>query len=124
MDNDGFEKLRLPDGMALPLEYRVEQETSGSLSWTVRDPRGDAPEFRVTLLGATVSKMEELHRRKLSDEDIRVGIIHAVLRTQEYLNARRAAGQGPPRVESVMIRDTDLAELSGSTVTRVDGVPP
>lgn len=125
MESNGFEKLQLPEGMVLPLEYRLEEETDGMLKWRVRDPEGKPPDFIVTLLGATVSKMEELHnRRKLRAEDLRVGIVHAVLRAQAYLNARLAEGQEPPAEEAVMIRDIDLAELSDSKTTRVDNVPP
>ena len=118
-----FENLRLPDGTVTPLEYRVEDETSGMLKWRVRDPNGKPPEFVVTLLGATVSKVEELHRRKLDDADIRTGIMRAILRTQEYLNARSAQNIEPPEEENVTIRDTDLAELGDSKTVRVNDVP-
>lgn len=76
----------------------------------------------MTLLGATVSKVEMLHRRRLNDDDIRVGIVRAILRAQEYLTSRNA-GETLPQEESVMIRDTDLAELADSTTTRVNHVP-
>lgn len=118
-----FEKLPLPDGMLIPLEYRIEAETSGMVKWRVRDPSGKPPEFVITLLGATVSKVEELHRRKLHDDDIRTGIIRALLRAQGYLDARLAEGGEPPKEEHVMIRDSDLAMLADSETTRVNDVP-
>jgi hypothetical protein len=121
--HETYEKLPLPSGSVLPLEYRVEQETAGMLKWRVRDPDGNPPEFLVTLLGATVSKVEELHRRTLNDDDIRIGIVNAILRAQEYLNARLAEGEEPPAEETVMIRDSDFAELTDSKTTRVNDVP-
>jgi hypothetical protein len=93
------------------------------LKWRVRDPTGKPPDFIVSLLGATVSKVEELHRRRLNDADIRVGIVHAILRAQEYLNSRLVDGGPRPDEETVMIRDTDLAELPDSKTTRVNDVP-
>ena len=123
MEPSVFKNLQLPDGSTLPLEYRVEKETPGMLRWRVRDPQGKPPEFVVTILGATISKMEELHQRKLSEEDMRVGIIRAILRAQKYLTARLDEGDQPPDEEGVMIRDTDLAELMDSKTTRVNDVP-
>lgn len=120
---DEFEKLEMPNGQALPLEYRVEEETPGMLKWRVRDPSGKPPEFIVTLLGATVSKMEELHGRKLNEQDLHVGIVRAILRTQDTLRNRLSEGEEPPQEESVMMRDTDLAELKDSTTTRTNDIP-
>lgn len=120
MTEGKFEKLQLPDGAVLPLEYRVE--ASGMLKWRVRDPAGNPPDFIVTLLGANVSKVEELHRRRLNNDDIR-GIVHSILNAQEHLDARLRGGGSPPKEKTVMILDTDLAELAGSKTTRVNDVP-
>lgn len=43
MIENGYEKLRLPDGTLLPLESRIEKETSGMLKWRVRDPEKKPP---------------------------------------------------------------------------------
>lgn len=101
--------------------YRVEPQegTSGMSQWRVVVGE-DEPAFVVKLLGATLSKMEELHHRKLTPADIRVGIGRAVER------ARSEIEQEPEEARAeipVMVRDSDLAELDGRVVGPTNDVP-
>lgn len=105
-----------------PESYRVEPQrgTSGMSEWRVTTS-GDGPVFVVKLLGSILSKMEDLHHRKLTPSDIRVGIERAVDRARREL--AQAPSAEPPEEISVMVRDSDLAELDGRVVGPTSGVP-
>lgn len=102
--------------------YRVEpqQGTSGLSKWRVGAPEGGTT-FVVKLLGATLAKMEEMHHRKLTPSDIRVGIERAVTRARRELEHVPPA-ELPEEVD-VMVRDSDLAELDGRVVGPTNDVP-
>ncbi len=105
-----------------PMEMSPVKETSGMIAFRVRLPDCE-PTFIVSLHGATVAKMEEMHGRKMTEADLRLGIHRAVLRARGYLNRARSAGNEDQEVE-VTVRDSDLSELGGTVVGPVNNVPP
>lgn len=119
---------RKPTGGSIPeqiglLEMSPVKETPGMIALRVRLP-DPGPTFIVSLHGATVAKMEEMHGRKMTEEDLRQGIYRAVSRAKSYLDCRwPASGEGPQEVD-VTVRDSDLSELGDTVVTPVNNVPP
>jgi hypothetical protein len=121
--DEPYQPLELPGGRASTLELRLEEGTSGSTRRRVRRG-GGGPEFIVSLLGATLSKMEELHHRELTLEDVRAGIHRAVERAEGYLDrGDLPPGEAPSEI-AVSVRDSGLADLRGVVVGPTNDVPP
>lgn len=105
-----------------PLEgYRVEltEETNGLSQWRVARP-GGKPDVVVKLLGSIRAKMEEMHKRRLTSEDIRVALGRAVRRAERDIETDPKSSDSELEV---MVRDSDLAELGGRVVGPTSGVP-
>lgn len=114
------EKAKADDWVS---EWELVEDTPGIAKWRIPARREDEPAFLVSLLGATVSKMAELHRRPLTLDDFHVGVRRAIARERGRVERKRREGEEPPDVVEVMVRDSDLAELDGKVVGPTNNTP-